>query len=132
MARHQTVLLVAADGLIRNVTTAGLAIYGYEVLTASNGQQAADMLRANKHLTLLVTDADLSGEIDGLAVARLAREVNPNIEVIYTSRIPHRIPPMAKVTNAPTLRDPYHPHQLVGVISHLRNRSPETIDRSVA
>jgi CheY-like chemotaxis protein len=132
MARHQVVLLIAKDGLVRNVTTAGLSMYGYEVLAASDGRQAAEMLRANEHLTLLVTDADLGGEVDGLAVARLAREINPSIEVIYTSRMPHRIPPMAKVTNAPILRDPYHPHQLVGVISHLRNRSPETVDRSVA
>jgi DNA-binding response OmpR family regulator len=132
MPRHQSVLLVAKDDLTRNVTTAGLAMYGYDVVTATDGQQALEMLQTNKNITLLVSDADLGGDIDGLAIARCAREMNPNIDVIYTARQPHQIRPTTRVSGAPTLRDPYHPHQLVGVIAHLRNRSPESEDRSVA
>jgi CheY-like chemotaxis protein len=107
MARHQTVLLVARDGLVRKVTSAGLAMYGYEVLTARDGQEAADMLRANRQTTIVVSDADMGGEIDGLAVARLARSMNPNIDIIYTSRTPQHLPEKVKVSGAPTLRDPY-------------------------
>ena len=132
MARHQTVLLIARDGLSRKVTSAGLSMYGYEVLTADDGEQAAEVLQGNRQITLIVTDADLGGNVDGLEIARFARKMNPNVEVIYTSRLPHRIPLMAKVSGAPTLRDPYHPHQLVGVISHLRQRSAETVDQFVA
>ena len=131
MAKPQTVLLVARTGLVRNVTSAGLAMYGYDVLTADGGQEASEALRENKHITVLVTDADLTGEIDGLGIARLARKINPKIDVIYTARAPHRIPHAAKVSGAPMLRDPYHPHQLVGVISSIRMRSTEVpSDRS--
>jgi DNA-binding response OmpR family regulator len=132
MARHQSVLLVARDGLIRKIATSGLSMYGYDVLTAEDGERAAEVLRGNTQLTVLVADADLGGALDGLAIARLAREINPQIDVIYTSRQPNRVPPGSMVSGAPTLRDPYHPHQLVGVIAQLRNRSPETVDRSVA
>jgi CheY-like chemotaxis protein len=132
VARHQTVLLIARDGLVRNVTSAGLAMYGYEVLTASNGKEAAQILEANRHTTVLVSDADMPGEIDGLAIARLARAMNPKIDVIYTSRVPQFMSEKEKVTDAPTLRDPYHPHQLVGVISHLRYRPPEPVAQSAA
>ncbi len=125
MARPQTVLVVAKPGLIRNVTSAGLTIYGYDVLTADNGQEAAAALREHKHITVLVTDADLNGDIDGLAIAHLARKTNPKIDVIYTARSPQRIPHAAKVSGAPMLREPYHPHQLVGVISSIRMRSTE-------
>jgi CheY-like chemotaxis protein len=131
MARHQTVLLVAKDGLVRKVTSAGLAMYGYEVLTASDGQEAAELLETNRHTTIIVTDADMGGEIDGVAIALLARKMNPNIDIIYTSRAPHRLPEKVKVSGAPTLRDPYPPHQLVGVITHLRYR-PETGAESAA
>ena len=79
MPGHQSVLLVAKDGLTRNVTTAGLSMYGYDVVTASDGQQALEMLQANKNITLLVSDADLGGDIDGLAIARRAREINPKL-----------------------------------------------------
>ena len=132
MARHRTVLLVARDGLVRKVTTAGLAMYGYEVITASDGNEAAEILRARNHITVLVTDADLVGHVDGLAVARIARERNPKIDIIYTSRNPYRLSEKGKVSGAPTLRDPYHPHQLVGVLTHLRHRSSDTMDQSVA
>jgi hypothetical protein len=40
--------------------------------------------------------------------------------VIYTSRLPHTIPASRKVRAAPTLRSPFHPQQIVGVISQLR------------
>jgi CheY-like chemotaxis protein len=93
-------------------------MYGYAVLTADDGQGAAATLRENKHITVLVTDADLNGDIDGLAITHLARKTNPTkIDVIYTARTPQRIPHAGKVSGAPMLRELYHPHQLVGVIS---------------
>jgi CheY-like chemotaxis protein len=132
MARHQVVLLVARDGLLRRVTAAGLETYSYEVLVADDGEKAAEILRLRRHVTVLVTDADLGGPIDGLAVARLARDLNPKIDVIYTSRTPHRILLDAIVGNAPMLRDPYHSHQLVGVLSNLRQRPSEVATASAA
>lgn len=132
MARHQTVLIIARDGLIRKVATSGLETYGYEVMAAEDGVQAAETLRANRHITVLITDADRSGPIDGLAIARLAREMNPNIDVIYTSRTPQRISLAAMVRGAPMVRDPYHPQQLIGVLSNLRQRSHDLTEPSAA
>jgi len=76
-------------------------VYGYEVLTATNGADAVQQLRAQRRLDLLVIDAELGGEIDGLATAWLARELNPKIEVIYTARVPHLISERSKVRGAP-------------------------------
>ena len=132
MARHQTVLIIARDGLIRKVATSGLGTYGYEVMAAEDGVQAAEMLRTNRCITVLITDADHSGPMDGLALAQLAREMNPNIDVIYTSRTPQRVPLAAMVRGAPMVRDPYHPHQLVGVLSNLRQRSHDLTEPSAA
>ena len=132
MPRHQVVLLIARDGLLRRVTAAGLETYGYEVVVADDGEQAAEIVRLRTNVTVLVTDADLGGSVDGLAIARLARDLNPKIEVIYTSRTPHRIDLIALVANAPILRDPYHSHQLVGVLSNLRQRRSEAATASAA
>ena len=46
MARRKTVLLVTKPGLIRNVTSAGLTMYGYDVLTAAHAE-AIESLRVN-------------------------------------------------------------------------------------
>jgi CheY-like chemotaxis protein len=132
VARQQTVLLLARDGLTRKVTSAALVMFGHEVLTPINGEQALEMVRTNKKISLLVIDADMDGDVSGIAVARTARGIIPKVDVIYTSRVPHHIPQRAMVSGAPILRDPYQPHQLVGVIAHLKARSPEFAEQSAA
>jgi CheY-like chemotaxis protein len=132
VARQQTILLLARDSLTRKVTSAALLMFGHEVLTPRDGEQAVEMVRTNKHITLLVIDAEIEGDVSGIALARTARGIIPKVDVIYTSRAPHRIPHGAMVSGAPILRDPYQPHQLVGVIAHLKSRSPELAEQSAA
>ena len=131
MARRKTVLLVTKPGLIRNVTSAGLTLYGYDVLTAEYAE-AAERLRANRHIDVVVIDADLADKDHGISVARIAREAIPKIDVFYTSRMPHRAAAAVGMTGAPILRDPYHPHHLANVIAHLRSRQAEPTDASAA
>jgi CheY-like chemotaxis protein len=130
MSRQPIVLLVASDGLTRLITANGLNMYGYEVLTAASGTEAVAMLNDSRRINVLVVDAELGGEIDGLSVARLARGANPKMDVIYTARAPFRIPEAAKVKGAPCIRTPYHPQQIVGIITELRHRlSAADLDR---
>ena len=124
MARQINVLLVADDGLTRTIAADGLAMYGYGVVTARDGEDAVEQLKTYRRIDVLVTDADMGGERDGLAVATLARQISPKIDVIYVSRIPYRIPERAKVRGEPCVRTPYHPHQLASVIAALRHRAP--------
>jgi DNA-binding response OmpR family regulator len=131
MARQKTVLLVTKPGLIRNVTSAGLTMYGYDVLSAEYAE-VAENLRATRHIDVVVIDADLADKDHGISVARIAREAFPKIDVVYTSRMPHRAAAALQVAGAPVLRDPYHPHQLANVIAHLRSRPTEAPDASAA
>ncbi len=124
MSKPVSVLIVAADSLTRQVTASGLNMYGYEPMTARDGQTALEMLGAERRIDVLVVDADLEGETSGLAVARQARVLHPRIDVIYASRMPHRIPDAAKVKGAPSIRSPFQPQQIVGIISELRFRMP--------
>ena len=122
MSKQLVVLLVAADGLTQLITTNGLAIYGYDVLTARDGASAVEQLRTHRRIDVVVTDAELGGEVSGLSVARIAREVSPKIEVIYTARFPQKLVEKDKVRGAPCIRAPYHPHQIASVISALKHR----------
>jgi CheY-like chemotaxis protein len=120
MKRNALVLLVAADALTRRLTANGLEMYGYEVVAAQGGSEAVEVLRTERRVGLVITDIELGGEIDGLAVAQAARQVDPQMLVIYTARFPHAVPAKRKVSAAPTLRTPYHPQQVVGLIAQLR------------
>lgn len=119
--QHPFVLLVAADALVRRDVAATLEIYGHRVVAAASGREALDaMAQPGARAAILVVDADLRGEIDGLAVAKEARRLNPKIAVVYTARLPHMLPAARQVSGAPVIRTPYHPHQLAGVIAMLR------------
>jgi DNA-binding NtrC family response regulator len=119
--------------LTRQVTANGLAMYGYEPFLARDGHEAMKILETERRVDVLVVDADLGGDVSGLAVAKAARILHPRIDVIYASRAPHRIPEAAKVKGAPSIRNPYQPQQIVGMIGELRYRMPsDGIDRRVA
>ena len=119
--------------MTRQITANGLTMYGYDALLARDGVEAMAVLQSDRKVDILVVDADLGGDISGLAVAKASRLLHPRIDVIYASRAPHRIPDEAKVKGAPSIRTPYQPQQIVGMISELRYRMPsDGIDRRVA
>jgi hypothetical protein len=120
---------VLRPGLFRHeptgITTSDhLAGYGLEIITASSVDEARHLLRTNRRISVLVIDADLGQAHDGLSLAKSARVSDPDLKVIYTSRMPFRLRDCEKVSGAPCVRTPYRPHQLVGVISQLVQRHP--------
>jgi DNA-binding NtrC family response regulator len=122
MSRQPLVLLVPPDRLRGRTTSNHLASYGLEIITANSVDEARDLLRANQRISVLVIDTDLGQTNDGLSLAKSARVSDPDLKVIYTSRMPFRLNDAEKVSGAPCLRTPYRPHQLAGVISQLIRR----------
>jgi DNA-binding NtrC family response regulator len=122
MARQPLVLLVPKDRLTGILTSNGLMGYGYDVLTAAGVEEAFDLLSTNPRISVLVINVEIENAFKGLALAKAARIDDPKIKVIYTCAIPNRLPEREKVSDAPCLRTPYHPHQLVGVIGQISNR----------
>jgi DNA-binding NtrC family response regulator len=122
MARQPLVLLVPKDRLTGILTSNGLMGYGYDVLTAAGVEEAFDLLSTNPRISVLVINVEIENAFKGLALAKAARRDDPKIKVIYTCAIPNRLPEREKVSDAPCLRTPYHPHQLVGVIGQISNR----------
>lgn len=122
-SRRPLVLLLAGDELTRRITTSCLEAFDYEVTSARTAEEAERILlslHGKRRLDVLVTDADVRDAVDGLSLATVARCLDPTVNVIYTARLPYRIPEEKKVSGAPCLRTPYHAHQLVGLIGGLR------------
>jgi CheY-like chemotaxis protein len=122
MARQPLVLLVSRDRLTGILTSNGLLGYGYDVLVAASVDEAFDLLSTNPRISVLVIEVEIENASGGLALAKAARRDDPKIKIVYTCSIPNRLPEREKVTGAPCLRTPYHPHQLVGVIGQISNR----------
>ena len=80
----QTVLIVDDEPFIRMYVRGVLEDAGHLAKEASNAQDALTLINEDG-ITLLVTDIDMPGAMDGLALAREVRATRPNIAVIVTS-----------------------------------------------
>jgi CheY-like chemotaxis protein len=79
------VVLVAEDeALVQEVVIAALEDAGFSAIVASSGDQALSILTKDAStIRALVTDIDLRSQITGWDVARHARELNPDLPVVY-------------------------------------------------
>ncbi len=78
-----TILLVDDEAAHLKTLEKLFAREGHDVLCASDGQQALDLLRANS-VDLIITDV-MMPEINGLELLQLARTLRPEVEVILMS-----------------------------------------------
>lgn len=86
-APSQALLLYVEDEtLIRTDVADSLGEAGFSVVTAADGVEALSVLESQaSSLRGLVTDIDLGDGPDGWEIARRARELKPEIAVIYVS-----------------------------------------------
>lgn len=79
-----TVLLVEDEPMVRTVAERALTRHGYTVVTASNGEEALDILSRGEEFTLLISDVVMPG-MDGPAMVRQARESRPDLPILFMS-----------------------------------------------
>jgi hypothetical protein len=81
----ETVLVVEDEDIVRDLVTRALRGYGYNVIEASSGEQAKEVLgEHHQSIGLLLTDAVLPG-VNGREIAESARELRPDLPVLYMS-----------------------------------------------
>jgi DNA-binding response OmpR family regulator len=122
------VLVVEDDQLVQGVVEDCLSEGGYEVVIASSGENAVELLDAAEgKYRALVTDVNLGpGKLDGWQVARHAREIDPNFPVVYMSGKDADDWASKGVPNSIMLAKPFAPAQLITAVSHLLNTSQQT------
>ena len=81
MRSRPAVLVVEDNERIRKAEAEALSSRGYDVHTATSAEEALPVL-AGAHIDLLVTDMHLPGEIQGVALARRAREQWPDAKIV--------------------------------------------------
>ena len=110
----ETVLLVEDDVDLRVMTKMMLAEMGYRVLEAGTGREALDMLASRAPIDVLLTDVVLPDGLSGPETARVARQRQPLLQVVYMSGYAGesiaRLRDLGE--NAPLLQKPFDEEEL--------------------
>jgi PAS domain S-box-containing protein len=81
----ETILVVEDDPRVRRVTVGRLLSAGYDVVEASNGPEAIEILETHPDISLLFTDIVMPGGMHGGELAEAARKLRPDLKVLFTS-----------------------------------------------
>ena len=82
------VLLLDDDALVLVTLAESLRDAGFEVSQARTAEEAAHLLADRTPPQLLVADLDLGDGDDGRKVARSARDLQPELPIIFISGLP--------------------------------------------
>ena len=117
-AKRPVVLVVEDEFLLRMDAVDMIKAAGFEVLEASNADQAIEILEKRLDITVVFTDVQMPGSMDGLKLAQAVRGRWPPIKIIATSGHVH-----VKEGDLPEggrfLPKPYLPHQITGALRDL-------------
>ncbi len=114
-AKRPVVLIVEDDFLIRSHAAQITEDAEFDVIEASNADEAISILGARSDITILFTDIQMPGSMDGLKLAAAVKGRWPPIKIIATSGLidvrPHDLPEGSRF-----LPKPYHPAQLTATL----------------
>jgi CheY-like chemotaxis protein len=79
------VLIVEDEFLLRMDAADMIDAAGFEVLEAGNADEAIDILESRRDVTVVFTDIQMPGSMDGLKLARAVRGRWPPIKIVATS-----------------------------------------------
>jgi DNA-binding response OmpR family regulator len=118
------VFVVEDQELLQELLIHPLEEAGYAVLLASSGTEAIDLLESEKGETIraLVTDINLGrSPPSGWDVARRARELHPELPVVYVTGDGAEQWPSLGVPKSVLISKPFAPAQVVTAVSQLLN-----------
>lgn len=82
---RQRILLVDDDDMVRAYAARQVESLGHDVLQAHDGSQALSILASSAGIDLLFTDVVMRGGLSGHQLAEAARQIRPDLPVLYTS-----------------------------------------------
>jgi len=83
--RRPVVLIVEDEFLLRVHAVEMVAAAGFTVVEAANADEAIEILETRSDITVVFTDIQMPGSMDGLKLARAVRGRWPPIKIVATS-----------------------------------------------
>jgi CheY-like chemotaxis protein len=118
-----SVLLVEDEPLICDLAAEALEEQGFDVSAVATAGEALDRLTSGTPIDILFTDVNLPGGMDGETLARKARELRPDLPVIYTSGRRYTIEHMNPVDGSMFVPKPYNPYRMGSLLDYLMGAS---------
>jgi CheY-like chemotaxis protein len=84
-SKRPVVLIVEDELLLRGYAVEMITSAGFEVIEAGNADEAIEILEATPDITVVFTDIQMPGSMDGLKLARAVRGRWPPIKIVATS-----------------------------------------------
>jgi len=114
-SRRPVVLIVEDEFLLRIDAADMVKAAGCEVVEAANADEAIEILASRRDITVVFTDVQMPGSMDGLKLARAIRGRWPPIKIVATSGHLH-----VRETDLPAfLPKPYRPVEVAGLLQEL-------------
>ena len=111
------VLVVEDEALICVETAETLEHQGFVVHVALSGEDALRRLRSGLAIDILFTDINLAGPMTGETLAELARELKPDLAVLYTSGTV--VAPSHCVAGSRFVPKPYNPDRIGRMLAEM-------------
>jgi CheY-like chemotaxis protein len=112
------ILVVEDEPLIRLGLATAIEEAGYEVSEAASAAEAIRRLEGDHEIRLLLTDVDMPGGMDGIALAHYVRDRWPPVRLIVISGkvgvTPGELPAGARFVSKP-----YQEHSLLDMVATL-------------
>jgi CheY-like chemotaxis protein len=104
------VLVVEDNSGVLEYVTKLLGSLGCRTYSASSGAEALRVLRAHGEVNLLFTDVVMAGGVSGVALAKEALRLRPDLRILFTSGYSEEDPEVIRALSnrAPLLKKPYH------------------------
>jgi CheY-like chemotaxis protein len=116
-SRPVVVLIVEDEFLLRMDAADMIAAAGFEVVEAADADQAIEILESRRDITVVFTDVQMPGSMDGLKLARAIRGRWPPIKIVATSG--SHLGKTDLPEGGRFLPKPYSPLQVTGVLHEL-------------
>ncbi|MBK8906646.1 MAG: PAS-domain containing protein [Rhodospirillales bacterium] len=112
------VLLVEDDDKVRAVVRRQLMTLGYHLIEAANAEEALELLRNVRDLTMLLTDIVMPGSMSGVDLGRAAKSLKPDLKVLLMTGYAGQ-DRMRELEDAsfPLLQKPFDQQQLAAAIA---------------
>ncbi len=120
------ILVVEDEALVQDLSESALMEGGFGSQIMSSGEKAIELLEGKDggSYRVLLTDVNLSGLLTGWDVARRARELNPDLPVVYMTGNSAEEWSSQGVPKSLLLQKPFAPAQVVTAVSQLLNQLP--------
>ncbi|WP_298865132.1 chemotaxis protein CheB [uncultured Sulfitobacter sp.] len=122
----ETILVVEDDPKVLRLTVTRLEELGYQVIAATNGPKAMDVLKRHEDIDLVLSDVVMPGGMTGFDVADQALALRPDLKILlatgYAKGVEPRDAASAK-TDHRILRKPYGMKELARTLRELLDGS---------